>query len=189
VAPLSIRYLFWADIASLNTIVRQARRLPLPLVFSVRRRTVANFDSIGSDFPLDITNQAKITPGCRARDPILTAVVAARYNPGEATFVFVTPNPGLVAKPRPGWRRSRLPSRSPVKRMAGNGTLERGDQRPFWTTTSTRRFFCLPASVSLSATGRLLPKPRVARWSAATFSRSTSQRFTASARRCERSWL
>ena len=32
---------------SLNTIVRQATRLPLPLVFTVRNRTVANVDSIG----------------------------------------------------------------------------------------------------------------------------------------------
>jgi hypothetical protein len=32
---------------SLKTMVRQAPRVPLPLVFTVRKRTVANVDSIG----------------------------------------------------------------------------------------------------------------------------------------------
>jgi len=32
---------------SLKTIVRHATRLPLPFVFTVRSRTVANVDSIG----------------------------------------------------------------------------------------------------------------------------------------------
>src|SRR5579863_2626409 len=47
VAPLSARHVFCADIVSLKTIVRHARRLPLPFVFAVRRRTVAKVDSIG----------------------------------------------------------------------------------------------------------------------------------------------
>src|SRR5262245_41754172 len=47
VDPFSNRQLFAADSISLNTIARQADRLPLPFVLVVRSRTVANVDSIG----------------------------------------------------------------------------------------------------------------------------------------------
>ena len=45
--PFNALHFFDALSISLNTIVRQARRLPLPLVFAVRSRTVAKVDSIG----------------------------------------------------------------------------------------------------------------------------------------------
>ena len=41
-APSNVRHRFWADCMSLKTIVRQAMRLPLPLVLRVRRRTVGD---------------------------------------------------------------------------------------------------------------------------------------------------
>jgi len=46
-APLRARQCFGAEVAGLKTIVRLAMRLPLPLVFAVRKRTVAKVDSIG----------------------------------------------------------------------------------------------------------------------------------------------
>jgi len=46
-APLRDRPPLLADSASLNTMVRQARRLPQPLVLSVRNRTMAKVLSIG----------------------------------------------------------------------------------------------------------------------------------------------
>ena len=45
--PLSNRQPFEADSISLNTIVKHAEREPLPFVLLVRKRTVANVDSIG----------------------------------------------------------------------------------------------------------------------------------------------
>src|SRR6516165_2381403 len=45
--PFSNRQLFAAPSISLNTIVRQADLDPLPFVFAVRSRTVANVDSMG----------------------------------------------------------------------------------------------------------------------------------------------
>jgi hypothetical protein len=45
--PFNARQRFDALSISLKTIVRQATRLPLPFVFTVRSRTVANVDSIG----------------------------------------------------------------------------------------------------------------------------------------------
>ena len=45
--PFRALQFFSADWASLNTIIRQAVREPLPLVLAVRSRTVANVDSIG----------------------------------------------------------------------------------------------------------------------------------------------
>lgn len=45
--PLSSRQPFEADSINLKTIVKHAEREPLPLVLLVRRRTVANIDSIG----------------------------------------------------------------------------------------------------------------------------------------------
>src|SRR5687767_6978846 len=45
--PFKERQLCDALSISLNTIVRHAERLPLPLVFTVRSRTVAKVDSIG----------------------------------------------------------------------------------------------------------------------------------------------
>lgn len=45
--PFNDRQLLEAPSISLNTIVRQALRLPLPLVLSCLSRTVANVDSVG----------------------------------------------------------------------------------------------------------------------------------------------
>jgi hypothetical protein len=45
--PFSPRHPLDALSISLEILVRQAVRLPLPLVFTVRNRTVANDDSIG----------------------------------------------------------------------------------------------------------------------------------------------
>src|SRR5206468_12451320 len=47
--PFSALQRFWADMASLKTIVRHAIRLPHPFVLFVRRRTVENVDSMGFD--------------------------------------------------------------------------------------------------------------------------------------------
>src|SRR5437867_726169 len=60
---------------------------------------------------------------------------------------------------------------------------------PLRITTSTRRFFCRPASVSLLATGRLSPKPRAVSLAPSTRSFSASHRRTDSARRSDRRWL
>src|SRR5262249_54978894 len=46
-APFKARQRLAADSISWNTIVRHATRVPLPLVLSVRNRTVANTDSMG----------------------------------------------------------------------------------------------------------------------------------------------
>lgn len=55
-------------------------------------------------------------------------------------------------------------------------------------TTSTRRFCCRPDAVSLSATGELLPNPRV-RIRSLEMPMPVSASRTASARRSERPWL
>jgi hypothetical protein len=46
--PLSVRHFFPTDIISLQTIVRQATRLPLPFAFLVRHRPVSEVLAIRS---------------------------------------------------------------------------------------------------------------------------------------------